>query len=84
MIDTLGTVHNSNTLNPLFIYSVNNNITVSVITSSEAKKIFGCPVSTNFRLKYTIEKITEKELDSNKSFNERYKILEKVIKKQSR
>ncbi len=83
IIDILGIVINPNTLNPLFIYSVNNNITVPIITPSEAKKIFGCPVSTNFRIKYTIEKITEKELDSSKSFNERYKILEKVIKKQS-
>ena len=84
IIDILGIVINPNTLNPLFIYSVNNNITEPVITSREAKKIFGCPVSTNFRIKYTIEKITEKELDNNKSFNERCEILEKVIKKQSR
>ncbi len=84
IIDTLGIVINPNTLNPLFIYSVNNNVTEPVITSNEAKKIFGCSVSTNFRLKYTIEKIIEKELNNSKSFNERCEILEKVIKKQSR
>ncbi len=84
IIDTLGIVINPNTLNPLFIYSVNNNITVPIITSSEAKKIFGFPVSTNFRLKYTIEKLTEKELDNIKSSKNRCEILEKVIKKQSR
>ncbi len=84
VIDTLGVVVNPNTLNPLFIYSVNNNITIPVITSSEAKKIFGYPVSVNYRLKYTIEEIIEKELDNIKSSKERCEILEKVIKKQSR
>ena len=84
IIDTLGIVINPNTLNPLFIYSVNNNITIPVITSSEAKKIFGYPVSVNYRLKYTIEEIIEKELDNIKSSKERCEILEKVIKKQSR
>ena len=83
IIDILGIVINPNTLNPLFIYSVNNNITVPIITSSEAKKIYGCPVSTNYRLKYTIEKIIEKKLDSSKSSKERCEILEKVIKKQN-
>lgn len=83
IIDTLGIVINPSNLEPLFVYSVNNNITKPVINVLEAKKIFGYPVSVNYRLKYTIEEIIEKELDNIKSSKERCEILEKVIKKQS-
>ena len=83
IIDTLGIVINPSNLEPLFVYSVNNNITKPVINVLEAKEIFGYPVSVNYRLKYTIEEIIEKELDNIKSSKERCEILEKVIKKQS-
>ena len=83
IIDTLGVVINPNNLEPLFVYSVNNNITEPVISVLEAKKIFGYPVSVNYRLNYTIEKMVENERYDNKTSKERCDILEKVIKKQS-
>ncbi len=83
IVDTLGIVINPNTLEPLFVYSANVNLILPVITSNESKKLFKCPVSVNFRLKYTIEKVIANQIKENKSSKERYAMLEKVIKKQS-
>ena len=80
-IDTLGIIINPQSLEPLFVYSVNNNEIKPVITPNEAQEIYGCPISTNYRLKYTIEQFIPNQNLIKKSSKERCEILERVIKK---
>ena len=81
IIDTLGVVINPQTLEPIFVYSVNNNETKSVMSQVEAKRKFGCTLSTNYRLQHTIEQLINNDNIISKNAKERCEILERVIKK---
>ena len=81
IIDTLGVVINPQTLEPVFVYSVNNNETKSVMSQVEAKRKFGCTLSNNYRLQHTIEQLINNDNIISKNAKERCEILERVIKK---
>ncbi len=81
IIDTLGIVINPQTLEPIFVYSVNNNKTKFVISQNKAKRKFGCYPSSNYLLQYTIEQLINNDNVIFKNTKERCEILEKVIKK---